>query len=136
MSGHSRRRGICGPKPKDGIPKDDLEYRIARSYMREQWELGTHENRKEAVRIALQLLPYVKARLQAVVATTNTTINYIARLPAPIESITEWQNSTKLLLSPPEKPERPQKPQKASSLRFPDADPLSFGNLSQGNKLL
>lgn len=53
--------------------------------------------------MAVAAAPYVHAKLQAIVAQTEVTTTYIARLPLPIENIEEWQKQTKLLLQSPNK---------------------------------
>jgi hypothetical protein len=75
--------------------------RILRARIRELERRGTEDAKKEACRLAIQLLPYEAPRLQAVMAQTELTTTYIARLPAPIESIEEWQREMTRLLPKP-----------------------------------
>ena len=83
-----------GIKPKR-LARDTIESRI-----RELVKRGDESSKKEACRLAVQLLPYEEPKLSAVLATTETKVTYVARLPAPILDIAEWQKQmTPLLLT-------------------------------------
>jgi hypothetical protein len=79
------------------IARDTVEARI-----RELIRRGDEPSKAEAARLAVQLLPYEEPRLQAIMAQTEHKVTYVARLPAPIESIEEWQKQMKPLLLPKE----------------------------------
>jgi hypothetical protein len=87
-----------GWRPGSGRPKGATSYkgksesrRTLETRMRELNRRGTEDAKKEACRIAVQLLPFEEPRLQAVMAQTEITHTYVARLPAPILDLEEWQ---------------------------------------------
>jgi hypothetical protein len=60
---------------------------------------GTEDAKKEACRLAIQLLPFCEPKLNAVAVQATTTVTYVARLPAPIKDIEEWQKQMVPLLT-------------------------------------
>jgi hypothetical protein len=83
-----------GIRPKR-IARDTIESRI-----RELVKRNDEESKREACRLAATLLPFEEPKLSAVMAETTTTVRYVARLPQPVEDITEWQKQMKPLLLP------------------------------------
>ena len=60
---------------------------------------GTEDAKREACRIAVQLLPFCEPKLNAVAVQATTTVTYVARLPAPIKDVEEWQRQMVPLLT-------------------------------------
>jgi hypothetical protein len=107
-----------GPLPDGSIPKckrgrkpgqmsnrasrgeGSLGRKVVEGRIRELMSRSDEPSKAEAARLGLQLMNWDEPRLQAVMAQTETTVTYVARLPAPIESIEEWQKQmTPLLLA-------------------------------------
>jgi len=82
-----------GIRPKR-IARDTIESRI-----RELVKRNDEPSKQEACRLAAVLLPFEEPKLSAVMAETTTTVRYVARLPEPIQDITEWQKRVTPLLS-------------------------------------
>jgi hypothetical protein len=97
MPAGGRRPGAGRPKgAKTGQGKSESR-KVLEARLRELNRRGTEDAKKEACRVAVQLLPYDEPRLQSVVGEVST-IHYVARLPAPILDIEEWQKQTAPLL--------------------------------------
>jgi hypothetical protein len=58
--------------------------------MRELWEEGTPEARKEAARIAKDAAPYVHPRLASIDQTVREATRFVIRAPEPCTA-EEWQ---------------------------------------------
>jgi hypothetical protein len=94
-----------GWRPGSGRPKGATNYKgksesrkTLETRLRELNRRGTEDAKKEACRIAVQLLPFDEPKLAAVLAQTETKVTYVARLPSPIEDIEEWQRQMMPLL--------------------------------------
>jgi hypothetical protein len=63
-------------------------YRRMMQWADQLWDVGQKE---KAVRIYQILLQHDEPKLTAVAAQVSTQVTYVARLPAPIMDIDEWQ---------------------------------------------
>ena len=97
----------CKPGRKPGqlsnrVKRKDtsLGRRAVEGRINELLKRGDEASKAEAARLGLQLMNWDEPRLQAVMAQTETTVTYVARLPALIESIEEWQKQMTPLLLP------------------------------------
>jgi hypothetical protein len=61
--------------------------------MRELWDEGTSDAKREAARIAKDAAPYVHPRLANIDQTIHEPAPYVARLPMPAKSAEEWITS-------------------------------------------
>lgn len=59
--------------------------------MRELWEEGTSEAKREAARIAKDAAPYVHPRLASIDQTINEPQQYVIRVPEPCRTTEEWE---------------------------------------------
>lgn len=82
-----------GIKPKH-LARDTLESRI-----RELVKRCDEKSKQEACKWAKELLQYEQPKLQAIMAQTEVKVTYVARLPAQIMDIEEWQKTTAPLLT-------------------------------------
>jgi hypothetical protein len=98
MPSGGRRPGCGRPKgASTGLGKSESR-KVLEARLRELKRRGTEDAKKEAVRVAVQLLPYDEPRLQAVTGEIKN-VHYVARLPEPILDIDEWQAKMVPLLS-------------------------------------
>jgi hypothetical protein len=59
--------------------------------MRELWEEGTLEAKREAARIAKDAAPYVHPRLASIDQTVHEPQRYVVCLPEPCRTAEEWE---------------------------------------------
>ena len=103
----SRHNGRGGTRPGSGRPpgsKNQRSAEIARqaveegitpievmlNAMRELWNEGTSEARKEAARIAKDAAPYVHPRLASIDQTVHAPQRYVICAPEPLSN-EEWE---------------------------------------------
>jgi hypothetical protein len=65
--------------------------------MRELWDEGTSDAKREAARIAKDAAPYVHPRLANIDQTIHEPASYVARLPKPCATVEEWEASVKAI---------------------------------------
>jgi hypothetical protein len=61
------------------------------SAMRELWDQGTPESKREAAAIAKDAAPYVHPRLASIDQTVKEAPQYVAWLPKPCTTAEEWE---------------------------------------------
>ena len=64
------------------------------SAMRELWEEGTSESKREAARIAKDAAPYVHPRLASIDQTVREAARFVIQAPEPC-SVEEWEANVK-----------------------------------------
>ena len=63
--------------------------------MRELWEEGTSEAKREAARIAKDAAPYVHPRLASIDQTVREATRFVIRAPEPCKTSEEWQENVR-----------------------------------------
>ena len=63
--------------------------------MRELWDKGTSEAKREAARIAKDAAPYVHPRLASIDQTINEPQRFVVRIPEPCRTAEEWEESVR-----------------------------------------
>ena len=61
------------------------------SAMRDLWDEGTSEAKREAARIAKDAAPYVHPRLATIDQTVHEPVQFVIRVPEPCLTTEEWQ---------------------------------------------
>jgi hypothetical protein len=106
-----KHAGRGGARPGAGRPPGSMNHRsaeIARqateagitpievmlSAMRDLWEEGTSEGKREAARIAKDAAPYVHPRLSSIDQTVREATRFVIRAPEPC-SAEEWQENVR-----------------------------------------
>ena len=59
--------------------------------MRDLWEVGTPEAKREAATIAKDAAPYVHPRLASIDQTVNERPHYVVQVPEPCSTAEEWE---------------------------------------------
>ena len=59
--------------------------------MRDLWEEGTPEAKREAARIAKDAAPYVHPRLSNIDQTVSERSHFVIRAPEPCKTVEEWE---------------------------------------------
>ena len=63
--------------------------------MRDLWDQGSAEAKREAARIAKDAAPYVHPRLSSIDQTVSERPRYVARVPEPCLTTEEWEARVK-----------------------------------------
>jgi hypothetical protein len=63
--------------------------------MRELWDEGTSEAKREAAKIAKDAAPYVHPRLASIDQTVKERPHYVMWLPEPCHTTEEWEANVK-----------------------------------------
>jgi hypothetical protein len=63
--------------------------------MRELWDQGTSEAKREAARVAKDAAPYIHPRLANIDQTIREPACYVVRLPNPCLTAEEWEANVK-----------------------------------------
>ena len=59
--------------------------------MRDLWEEGTSEAKREAARIAKDAAPYVHPRLASIDQTVREATRFVIQAPEPCKTVEEWE---------------------------------------------
>ena len=65
------------------------------SAMRDLWDQGSAEAKREAARIAKDAAPYVHPRLSSIDQTVSERPRYVVRVPEPCSTAEEWAANVK-----------------------------------------
>jgi hypothetical protein len=104
------RRG--GARPGAGRPPGSKNHRSAEvarqateagitpievmlSAMRDLWDEGTAEAKREAARIAKDAAPYVHPRLASIDQTVREATRFVIRAPEPCTTSEEWEENVR-----------------------------------------
>ena len=104
------RRG--GARPGAGRPPGSKNHRSAEvarqateagitpievmlSAMRDLWEEGTSEAKREAARIAKDAAPYVHPRLASIDQTVREATRFVIQAPEPCTTSEEWEENVR-----------------------------------------
>jgi hypothetical protein len=98
------RPGAGRPRRGQERPRKSKSRWVIETRMNELLALGTMPAKQEAARLAVQLLPYDEPRLNAVMAKTEITHHYVARIPEQIVDVDEWQTKARALITYQKKP--------------------------------
>ena len=63
--------------------------------MRELWEEGTSEAKREAAKVARDAAPYVHPRLASIDQTINEPHKFVVVVPEPCRTAEEWEANVK-----------------------------------------
>lgn len=106
MSGRGGNRPGAGRPPgsknqrsadiaRDAVEAGVTPIEVMLNAMRELWDEGTSETKREAARIAKDAAPYVHPRLASIDQTIHEPQKFVIVAPEPCRTVEEWEANVK-----------------------------------------